>query len=342
MSVFDSAFDETVTSWVLVYFTDSDPGKEFEIIPRTRISVQDNVELRPRLRVKVFYGKAKLEAYVVRESGDYYYLKENFKSLASQYTQDMVLNSIFVYDAEFQQKWECSLAEIEEVQVPAANGTMVLDPAVILEQYNTLKVRFDDLYRVQNEMRSTIVVLVERVQALTEKCERNEKNKETKDDTKDKTETKDKADTKDKTDDKKDDKKTEKTPKPKEKEVEEVEEEEDDDDMVYIGENRTPIPKDVYQTINWNSCSAATRKLLMAVFSKDILATHSLTGKPSPAFLNANKETKKKLDATKTSDIIDIVTRRCRVPATAVRNAITTKCADENKMCKKRKLRHSQ
>lgn len=304
--------------------------------------------------------------------GDYYYLKENFKSLASQYTQDMVLNSIFVYDAEFQQKWECSLAEIEEVQVPAANGTMVLDPAVILEQYNTLKVRFDDLYRVQNEMRSTIVVLVERVQALTEKCERNEKNKETKDDTKDKTETKDKADTKDKTDDKKDDKKTEKTPKPKEKEVEEVEEEEDDDDMVsfhffillyifwnsiqakifilnimfhyqvYIGENRTPIPKDVYQTINWNSCSAATRKLLMAVFSKDILATHSLTGKPSPAFLNANKETKKKLDATKTSDIIDIVTRRCRVPATAVRNAITTKCADENKMCKKRKLRHSQ
>ncbi|KAL3278525.1 hypothetical protein HHI36_024215 [Cryptolaemus montrouzieri] len=75
----------------------------------------------------------------------------------------------------------------------------------------------------------------------------------------------------------------------------------------------------------------------MALFPRDILATHSLTGKPSPAFIGSNKEIKEKLDETVISDIIDIVSTKCGVTESMVRSAITTKCADENKMFKKRK-----
>lgn len=53
---------------------------------------------------------------------------------------------------------------------------------------------------------------------------------------------------------------------------------------VLIGSGKTEVDRQVYTQINWSSYAGATRKLLMAVFPRDVLATHSLTGKPSPAF----------------------------------------------------------
>ena len=53
-------------------------------------------------------------------------------------------------------------------------------------------------------------------------------------------------------------------------------------DIVHIGMNKTVIPLHIMRSIKWSSHTAATRKLLMSVFPRDILATHSLTGKPSP------------------------------------------------------------
>ncbi|CAK1587095.1 unnamed protein product [Parnassius mnemosyne] len=61
-----------------------------------------------------------------------------------------------------------------------------------------------------------------------------------------------------------------------------------------------------------------------------VLATHSLTGKPSPAF--PNKPAKKQLDPALVSDIVQTVVDHCRVPESVVRTSITTKCADESKM----------
>lgn len=61
-----------------------------------------------------------------------------------------------------------------------------------------------------------------------------------------------------------------------------------EDDEENIGENakigsfRTEVPKHILRSINWKSHTVATRKLLMALFSRKVLATHSLTGKPSP------------------------------------------------------------
>ncbi|XP_075152172.1 insensitive [Haematobia irritans] len=104
--------------------------------------------------------------------------------------------------------------------------------------------------------------------------------------------------------------------------------------MVSIGPNNTRIPAKVYEGMNWNSASIATRKLLMAIFDRKTLATHSMTGKPSPAFKDHGKPLKQMLDPMVIQDIIFAVTRKCNVSEKEVRNAITTKCADENKMMK--------
>lgn len=61
---------------------------------------------------------------------------------------------------------------------------------------------------------------------------------------------------------------------------------EDDEENVSenakIGTFKTEVPKHILRSINWKSHTGATRKLLMALFTRKVLATHSLTGKPSP------------------------------------------------------------
>ncbi|KAG4070063.1 hypothetical protein HA402_013723 [Bradysia odoriphaga] len=115
---------------------------------------------------------------------------------------------------------------------------------------------------------------------------------------------------------------------------------------VTIGSNGTKVHKSVLDSVKWTSHSSATRKLLSSLFTREILATHSLTGKPSPAFMDSTKPTKNQLNALIIADIVQFVSQRCGVTDTAVRSAITTKCADENKMFrqrmeKKRKVLHS-
>uniref|UniRef100_A0A336LU01 CSON007952 protein n=1 Tax=Culicoides sonorensis TaxID=179676 RepID=A0A336LU01_CULSO len=113
-------------------------------------------------------------------------------------------------------------------------------------------------------------------------------------------------------------------------------EEEDENGQVTIGPNNTKIQGDVYKSIDWSSYKAATRKLLVTLFPREILATHSLTGRPSPAFHDRNRPAKDRLDQNIIGDIVYAVTRHCDVPESLVRTAITTKCADENKMSRQR------
>lgn len=61
-----------------------------------------------------------------------------------------------------------------------------------------------------------------------------------------------------------------------------IEEDGSPDAEIVIGKNNTTIPRDVINNINWKSHTAATRRLLRTKFSREVLATHSLTGKPSP------------------------------------------------------------
>lgn len=55
-----------------------------------------------------------------------------------------------------------------------------------------------------------------------------------------------------------------------------------DEDYTTIGVNGTRIPKNVLQGLNYENHSSVTRKILAGVFDRDTLASHSLTGKPSP------------------------------------------------------------
>lgn len=57
------------------------------------------------------------------------------------------------------------------------------------------------------------------------------------------------------------------------------------EDEIVIGTNNTTVTRNILTNINWNSHTAATRRLLRAKFSREVLATHSLTGKPSPGEL---------------------------------------------------------
>ncbi|XP_069361130.1 uncharacterized protein [Maniola hyperantus] len=106
------------------------------------------------------------------------------------------------------------------------------------------------------------------------------------------------------------------------------------DEWVPIGSGKTLIHKDKFSKVKWRSYTIATRTLLLATFPRRILATHSLTGKRSPAF--RDKPAKMCLDPKIVSDIIIEITSRFNVKENLVRSAITTKCADECKMLKTR------
>lgn len=116
-----------------------------------------------------------------------------------------------------------------------------------------------------------------------------------------------------------------------------IEEWTDAEGDVMIGSNKTVVPVHVLRAIDWKNYKTATRKLLITLFTRETLATKSLTGRPSPAFHDRNRPVKGKLDQDIINDIIQIVTRKCSVQESQVRTAITTKCADENKMLRNRK-----
>ncbi|XP_068617787.1 early boundary activity protein 2-like [Battus philenor] len=107
-----------------------------------------------------------------------------------------------------------------------------------------------------------------------------------------------------------------------------------EEEWIPIGSGKTLIHKDKYKNVNWRSYTIATRTLLLATFPRRVLATHSLTGKRSPAF--KNKPAKMCLDPKIVSDVIIEITSRFKVKSNLVRSIITTKCADECKMYKMR------
>ncbi|XP_054088127.1 uncharacterized protein LOC128922256 [Zeugodacus cucurbitae] len=100
---------------------------------------------------------------------------------------------------------------------------------------------------------------------------------------------------------------------------------------IVIGPNGTQVPSDKFKTISFTSFTAATRSLLCMIFTEEILATNTLTGKPSPAFVGRERPSKGKLDPKKVEDIIQCVIFRTSCTAKEVRWTITTKCADSAK-----------
>nr|XP_014086111.1 probable family 17 glucosidase SCW11 isoform X2 [Bactrocera oleae] len=105
------------------------------------------------------------------------------------------------------------------------------------------------------------------------------------------------------------------------------------DNGVYtvIGPNGTKVPTRKFQTISFEAPSTATRILLCLVFSEEILAKNTLSGKPSPAFVGRERPPKGQLNPDKVSDIIHCVKLHTPFTEKSIRSIITTKCADSTK-----------
>ncbi|KAH8402975.1 hypothetical protein KR222_001986, partial [Zaprionus bogoriensis] len=113
--------------------------------------------------------------------------------------------------------------------------------------------------------------------------------------------------------------------------------EQDDGNVVYVlGPNGTEISAKQYAEIFWTNAPVATRCLLAVVFTSDELATHTLTGKPSPAFYGRERPPKKMLNQGRVDDIIVSVRNRTGGKERHIRATITTKCADTAKKYKRR------
>ncbi|KAM3965908.1 uncharacterized protein ACR2FA_000241 [Aphomia sociella] len=112
------------------------------------------------------------------------------------------------------------------------------------------------------------------------------------------------------------------------------------DEMIAIGDGYAKIPARILEEINWSSYTIATRQLLRASFSRKVLATHSLSGKQSPAF--TNKPAKKRLDPNLVNDIVNTVSTKCGIDKQCVRNVITVKCTDEAKLYRMRQQQRTR
>ncbi|XP_016989939.1 early boundary activity protein 2 [Drosophila rhopaloa] len=103
-----------------------------------------------------------------------------------------------------------------------------------------------------------------------------------------------------------------------------------------LGPNGTQITAHQYTDVFWTNAPTATRSLLCMVFTSDELATHTLTGKPSPAFYGRERPPKLQLDPRKVDDIVICVRERTGGKERVIRATITTKCADTAKKYKRR------
>ncbi|XP_034667142.1 early boundary activity protein 1 [Drosophila subobscura] len=113
--------------------------------------------------------------------------------------------------------------------------------------------------------------------------------------------------------------------------------------MVVIGPNGTQVLRSRLSALNWDMTGPSiTRKLLCEIFDRDTLAHHTLSGKPSPAFRDCARPSKQQLDPLKVADLVYLMTNTLEMTPREVRTAITTKCADENKMLRSRSQRRQR
>lgn len=104
-------------------------------------------------------------------------------------------------------------------------------------------------------------------------------------------------------------------------------------DCVVIGSGGNKVPRDAYERINWKNYRKATRTLMNLLFTKKTMATSSLTGKKSPAYLH--KKCKPPLNPIIVGDIVECIEKNCGVDRQRIRNVFTIKCADENKILRR-------
>lgn len=94
-----------------------------------------------------------------------------------------------------------------------------------------------------------------------------------------------------------------------------------ENNTISIGSNETKVNKDIWDSMDWECYSLATRTLLDAVFDKKTLATSTLCGR-------RRSGEARQLDPRKINDIIEIVKRKCNAHESQIKKIIIIKCCD--------------
>ncbi|XP_054087221.1 protein insensitive-like [Zeugodacus cucurbitae] len=113
-------------------------------------------------------------------------------------------------------------------------------------------------------------------------------------------------------------------------------------DIVKIGPNGTTVSRLDFEKLRECSASLATRNLLALIFDRQTLATHSLSGKPSPAFRYEERMLKAQLDVKKVNDIIHFIRNAFNYSEKEIRSTITMKCADVARTFKGKENKHKE
>lgn len=98
--------------------------------------------------------------------------------------------------------------------------------------------------------------------------------------------------------------------------------ESNNNNTISIGSNETKVNKDIWESIDWECYSLATRTLLDAVFDKKTLATSTLCGR------RRRYGEARRLDPRKINDIIEIIKRKCNAHESQIKKIIIIKCCD--------------
>ncbi|CAH1154720.1 unnamed protein product [Phaedon cochleariae] len=308
--------------FVIMFYPDSDPGNEYEI--RSEKDLVDTWDvLEKGVTVIVKFGNAKVQGTVLAVSDDIEYLESNFLMITEEH-QDMVIratirehikNETISNDKPIICFFDKG-TQTERTKVAKTN-TSNEDYLELKKKYEELKSDFDKFTSLFSDVKLNLEDTMAKLQGFN--IGKNNNGHFSYSPVSSSTH--------------------EKVLKP----IENISDNVDCfNKMIQIGSSGTKIAKSTYDSINWNSYTAATRKLLITLFPRKVLATHSLTGKPSPAFLTSDKQKKMRLDATIISDIVELISKNCKVSESLVRNVITTKCADENKMYRKRMQKRRQ
>ncbi|CAH2008228.1 unnamed protein product [Acanthoscelides obtectus] len=317
-SVGSACLDESIKLvHMIIYIPYSDPGKEFEIVNQQElVNTWDTLERGTKVTAK--YGSARVQGIVVTISEDRSYLERNFRGITETFREDLrsptkssrllarKLIEGQIQGVQAEKRIEKHVIKVMDRGTQTEESGQGDDYETLKRKYRELKADLERFTNGMHDVQSNLDATMGTLRDISSKY----------------------GDAS--------------SPSPSRASNASPGQENGNHfkAKVQIGSNATKIDRTVYDAVNWSSYTAATRKLLITVFPRKVLATHSLTGRPSPAFVGL-KEKKIRLDPEIVDDIVEIVIKKCSVPATLVRSAITTKCADENKLYRKRVQKNS-
>lgn len=107
--------------------------------------------------------------------------------------------------------------------------------------------------------------------------------------------------------------------------------------IIQIGPNCTELSEKMYGKVNFSSYQTATRDLCYTIFGREVLATHTLSGRRGPGTVTQNKQAKEQLKPVSVEDIVQHVQSLFAVEQGQVLQVIRQVCRNSALAQKKKK-----